>query len=78
MSFNDIEKKKIEKTVESFLEKRRPPIEIRDKVDIGFKIDKYSIEIFEIRPIWDKPKEKINIPVAKTTYIKSKNILAQI
>lgn len=32
MPFNDIERKKHEKELEAFIEKRRPPADIRDEV----------------------------------------------
>ena len=31
-----------------------------------------SVEIFEIRPIWNNPKEKHEIAIAKATYVKSR------
>ena len=74
MSFNDIETKKIQKAADNFLDIRRPPVQIRDKVDIGYKIEKNNIIVFEIRPQWDNPKNIIEIPIAKATYNKSKNI----
>jgi len=74
MSFNELDLKRIEKEVKAFIEKRRPPLEIRDEVDLSFRIEKYSIFIFEIRPIWRKPDEKTEIPIAKATFVKAKNI----
>ncbi len=74
MSFNDIEKKKIENELNRYIDKRRPPIEIRHKVDIGFKMEKNSIIIFEIRPNWKNPSEINEIPISKTTFNKTKNV----
>jgi len=71
MSFNDIETKRIEKEIKVFIEKRRPPIEIRNQVDLDFKIEKYSVIIHEIRPVWNKPDEMVNVPIAKATYTKT-------
>ncbi len=73
MNFNDIEKKKIEKELKAFLEKRRPPIEIRNRLDINYRIENQSVIIFEIRPVWNNPEEKREIPVAKTTFVKTSN-----
>jgi hypothetical protein len=73
MSFNEIETKRIEKEIKAFIEKRRPPIEIRNQVDLDFKIEKYSVIIHEIRAIWNKPDEKVNVPIGKATYIKTNN-----
>jgi len=74
MAFNEIEKKRIEKTVGRYIEEKRPPIEIRHEVDLSFRIEGQSVEIFEIRPLWDKPKEKVEEAVAKATYVKSQNL----
>ncbi len=71
MGFNDIEKKKIENTLKAFLDRRRPPVEIRNKVDINYRIEKQSILIFEIRPVWNNPAEYRETPVAKATFTRS-------
>ncbi len=63
----------IVETMENFMEEIRPPEEIRDQLDISYKIDGQSIVIYEIRPHWDDPNKKIESLIAKTTYIKSKN-----
>jgi hypothetical protein len=52
---NEIERKRIENTVASFIAKRRPPVQLRDQVDLGFRFDGRSVEIFEIRPRWTTP-----------------------
>ncbi len=60
----------IKKIVGQFVEKIRPIPEIRNQVDISFKISGQSFEIFEIRPQWDDSSNKIERPVAKATYVK--------
>lgn len=52
----------------------RPPVEIRSQLDIGYRFFNNILEIFEIRPRWDKPDEIIHSPVAKTKYIKSRKL----
>ncbi len=54
---------------QAFLKIRRPDPELRDKLDIGYRIEKQSVLIFEIRPLWGNPKQKEEYPLAKTTYI---------
>lgn len=71
MALSEFETKKYEKLVSAFVEKRRPPAHIRNELDLGFRIKEQSIEIFEIRQMWDNPNEKIEEPVAKTTYVKT-------
>ena len=57
MALNDIERKRIEKTVGEFVEKCRPAPHIRTKLDFGFRVSGQSVELFEIRPRWDRPPE---------------------
>jgi hypothetical protein len=68
---NDLQKKRVEKKVAAFIEGRRPPVHIRDEVDLAFRFDGRSVEIFEIRPRWDNPSERIEEAVAKARYMKS-------
>ena len=63
---NEIE---IIEVMEGFLINSRPPEEIRDQLDLSYKIENQSIIVFEIRPKWDNPKEKIECKIAKATYI---------
>ena len=74
MAFSEFETKKFEKVVDSFIQKRRPPPHIRNELDLGFRIKGQSVEIFEIRPLWQNPKEKMEEPVAKATYVKTQRV----
>lgn len=60
-------------SLENFLERRRPPENIRDKLDLDYKIEKQSVVILEIRPRWNKPEEKMESGIAKATFVKTKN-----
>lgn len=60
--------------IKKYIERIRPPEEVRDQVDISYWFQNDVIEIFEVRPKWDNHKEKINIPVARAKYIKSKKV----
>lgn len=73
MGFNVLNTMDIIEVMENFLDKNRPDEKIRMKLDLGYKIDDQSIIIFEIRPYFMDPMRKIESPIAKTTYIKSKN-----
>jgi Protein of unknown function (DUF3024) len=70
MAFSDTERLDIERMIDSFLDKRRPPVEIRNEVDLGCRIDRYCVEVFELRPMWRNPEETIESPVAKATYVR--------
>lgn len=74
MALSEFEMKRIEKLVGGFIEKRRPPAHIRSKLDLGYRVCGYSIEIFEIRPVWCRPSEYQESPVAKATFTKTQQI----
>lgn len=74
MALSEFETKRFQKAVSAFIERRRPPPHIRPKLDLAFRLTNQSVEIFEIRPVWDNPKETIDHPVAKATYVKSRQI----
>ncbi len=63
-----------ERTIQTFVEKNRPPIEIRDKLDLGYCYESNVIELFETRSIWNKIDEFQNLSFAKMKYIKSQKI----
>lgn len=71
MAISEFEIKKCQKEVEAFLEKRRPPPHIRNDLDLGYLIDGQSIELYEVRPDWQNPTQKMETPIAKATYVKT-------
>ncbi len=74
MGLSEFETKRAQKALEAFLDKRRPPTHIRAKLDFGYRIAGQSVELFEIRPQWDKPEVKREYPFAKATFVKSTGI----
>jgi len=74
MALSEFEIKRIEKILGVYIEKHRPPAHIRNELDLSFRVEGQSVEIFEIRPLWQNPDEKVESKVAKATYIKSRNI----
>ena len=70
MPFSEFELRRYGKAVAAYVETRRPEPHIRNELDIGFRIEGQSVEIFTIRPAWDNPREIIESSVAKTTYVK--------
>jgi len=64
----------LEQEIKKFIDSIRPPTDLRDKLDIGFSFQNNILEIFEIRPRWDDHNIKISSSVAKTQFIKSRNI----
>ena len=74
MPFSEFEIKRLQKIVGGYIEENRPPADIRDEVDLSFRIEDNSIVIFEIRPLWNDPEEKIEEPVAKASFVKSRKV----
>jgi hypothetical protein len=74
MALNDIERKRIEKAVVAFIEAHRPPPHIRPKLDLGFRLAGQSVELFEIRPQWDRPEVKHERPFAKATFVRTRGV----
>jgi hypothetical protein len=72
MSLTKTQIQEIEKAAAKFMYYHRPPLEIREKLDIGYRIEGQSVYVFEIRPRWDKPEVIHESPVAKTTFVKAK------
>lgn len=56
------------------VESRRPPVEVRDQLDLGFTFVENVLIIHEIRQRWNNPSEKYDFPVAKAQFITSRNI----
>ena len=71
MALSEFEETKVDIAVSRFVESRRPRKDMRHQVDLGYRIENQSVVLFEIRPHWNNPKEKIEGMVAKATYIKS-------
>ena len=74
MALSEFEIKKAGKAAEAFLAIKRPPPDIRKQLDIGYRIENQSIEIFEIRPDWQDESIIRNHSVAKATYVKSQGV----
>ena len=55
--------------------RRRPPLHARDQLDLGYRMEGQSIEIFEIRPDWKDACVRQEFPVAKATFVRIKGIL---
>lgn len=63
-----------ERLVAEYVKMNRPPIEIRDKLDLGYSYIDGVVELFEIRPDFMNQKVYFNSSFAKIKHIKSKNI----
>lgn len=59
--------------MENFIDQIRPPEHIRLQLDINYVIDGQSVIINEVRPQFNKKEVFHEYPVAKATYIRTKN-----
>lgn len=73
MAFTELERKRCERDLARFMERRPPPPQIRKELDLGYKTEDQSVEIFEIRPDWRDKTVTRTTPVAKATFIRSRN-----
>ena len=72
MAFDDSEAQRIQRIVGAYVERHRPPEGIRPQLDLAFRLEGQSIELFEIRPVWQgQAGEKGEFPFAKATYVRS-------
>ena len=60
--------------MENYIQKIRPPENIRHQLDINYKIDGQSIILFEIRPHFEIPDLILEPAYAKATYVKAEDI----
>jgi len=72
MALNDLERRRAEKAVGAFIAARRPPPHFRPQLDLGFRVSGQSVELFEIRPRWNRPEVKRESPFAKATLVRSR------
>ena len=70
MALSEHERYRFEKPIRAFVEARRPPPHIRPELDIGYRFNNQSIELFEVRPAFECTDEVIEHPIARATYVK--------
>lgn len=72
MALSELELQRCEQALIQFMARRRPPPEIRDQLDIQYRISGHSVEIFEIRSFWQDHAKRVKSPVAKATFVRTK------
>jgi hypothetical protein len=73
MSLPKSQREEVEHWMTEFLNSRRPPERIRNEVDLCYKIENQSVIIYEMRRLMDST-QKIESPVAKTTFVKAQQL----
>ena len=61
-------------SIEKWLRNKRPPEEIRPKLDYTYFIQRNTFILCEVRPDWRTMKDWKNIPFAKIHYLKSEEV----
>ena len=74
MVLSEFEEIRIQKIMDAFMKKHRPPAHTRKELDLAYRLKGQSVEIFELRPDWQDSSNILEHPVAKMTYVKSKKI----
>ena len=72
VTLSEFDTKRCEKLLAQFIERRRPPPNIRAELDLAFRINGQSVEIFEVRSPWENKGKKLEHSIAKATYSKIK------
>ena len=72
MAFTDTEIAEHTITLEElFWSRRRPPLHLRDRVREGQRFTDQSIELFIVRPAFNRPGEHVEESIAKLQYVRS-------
>jgi len=64
----------VERQIMDLVEEMRPDETIRKELDIGYTFENNTLEIFEIRPMWNDKSKIMKLEFAKSRYIKSKDL----
>jgi hypothetical protein len=70
MALSEYERHRFEKPVRKYIESRRSPAHIRPELDLAYRFEGQSVEIFELRPAFQSPNETIETSIAKATFVK--------
>ena len=73
MALSELELQRCEQALLQFMARRRPPPQIRDQLDIQYRISGHSVEIFAVRPSWQDRAKKMESPVMKATFVRTKD-----
>src|SRR5688572_14812191 len=73
MAIDNLQVLDIIEEMEGFLERKRPPENMRHQVDLGYKIEDQSIIVHEIRPLWEDSAKIIYPELAKATFVKTED-----
>ena len=73
MALSEFDTALAEVHLDEYIEAKRPPVDIRDEVDLAYRVENQSVIVFEIRPAFRDKSRKIDEMIAKATYVKRAN-----
>lgn len=72
---SEIEERRVQRAAQPFLAVRRPPVAIREQLDIGWRLVGCSLEVFSIRPAYQGAAgEMMEYPAGKATWVTSRRL----
>jgi len=75
MAFTDIEIAEHLRVLEdSFWSRRRPPLHLRDRIREGQRFSEQAIELFFVRPAFNRPGEHTEESIAKVEFVRSHGV----
>jgi hypothetical protein len=74
MAFTQEQLAQIEAMMENYITTNRPPADIRKELDLGWRYEKTSVYLFEIRPQWDNKAIIRHEDFAKATWVETKKL----
>jgi hypothetical protein len=74
MAISEFEFERCEKALNQFMAKHRPPVHVREQLDICYRIEYQNVEIYEVIPGFRDSSKKTEIPAAKATFVKSRQL----
>ena len=63
-----------EKILSNYIELIRPPVEMRNQLDIGYSFKNNEVIIFEIRPQWNDESKIHQYPFVRAKFVQSRKI----
>ena len=75
MAFTDLEIAEHSELIEELLwSRRRPPLHLRDEIREGQRITGHDIELFFVRPAFERPGQFHESAIAKVQYVRTRKV----
>jgi hypothetical protein len=75
MAFTELELATHTLTLEAhFWSLRRPPLHLRERMREGQRFSDQSIELYYVRPVFDRPDTHVECTIAKVTFVRTANV----